>query len=498
MLIFDLVVYLLLFVMALIVLVRFFVVYRGFLPLISIALLIVVLFIFKSSLPKIFEYPINSFFITYHNADEGRFTPKQGTKVDVDFYIDKTKKFYVKMDGYFINFAPVTKEIYIDNHWAKVEMFLDGKKIESTTEMKKDMVQRFSTGIHHLEIYVYNTGISATMMHVGMNDYVPIISDQNLTAQLKKLFENKEYERFFTTQYLNKTIDMNSSTKPSVLFLNSTVAATYNIKNVKASDLKAVVYSGVGVRVHQDGDAKVYRIQSMPEVNTIVPKTLQCVNQAPMGINCPNFDNYTRLNEWMQKLTNKKINGFTKTEDKRADSISVPQVRLDAAVDENIQKIMAYIEMQKKEMNKKLLDPFYMYEGKRWFDIFHVKEEDIPSNSFRAYYLDMFDVPNVKYSEVVPKIALVYSGHTFHGIKADDFIGYWVGDFMFARPLTYEIDLTTFSHVKILINGKTVHAGNGGTSLKYQFIPGKQYRIEIEYISNFGEVNMALDIKKSL
>ena len=505
MLVFDVVVYLLLFLMAMIVLVRFFVIYRGFIPLISIAALIVGLLIFKTSLPKIFEYPLNAFYITYHNVDiydYKKFAPKIDTKVDIDyfakkFYNDKNKDFYIKMDGYFVALLPVKKEIYIDNHWARVEIYLDGKLLKSVKAMKTKLDIEFSSGVHHLELYVYNSDVSVTMMHVGISDYVPVISDENLTQELRKIVKEEDYNLYFTTQYSDKTLNLKDSAKSSILFLSSTGTATYKIKNIKGSNTKAVVYSGIGTKFHFDGEVKLLRIEKMPSVHTVFPRVMECVNQAPMGIHCPSFKEFTSLGEWMQKLLGKKITGFTKSEDKRVGSVTVPELQLDAKKYQEINATIEAIKVQKEELTKRVADPFYPYKGMRWFDVLHVNEADVPSNAFQAYYMDKFDVSKVKYSEIVTKVSLDYSHNKFHGIPADNFVGYWIGDFAFARPLTYEFDVSiSWSKIKIIINDEVVYDGDRSTSFTYKFAPGKRYRIEVEYINNYGQVDMQVNMKK--
>lgn len=501
MLVFDIVVYLLLFVMALIVMVRFFIEFKGFIPLLSIATVVLTFVIFKTSLPKIFAYQINSFYITYNNFPE-KFAPKRDTKVDIDlfmnqFYNDKTKDAFIEMDGYFVNFLPVKKELYIDNNWANTEIYLDGKLLESFGSVKQDMLIDFARGIHHLQIYIYNADMPPIMAHVGMNNYVPIISDENVTKELKKVMKGKDYDTLFTTQNADKKINLAESPKPTVLFLNSTRAATYEIENIQKSNLSAIVYSGAGVRVLHKGDVPTFRIESMPALVSILPKDTQCVNRAPNGIICPSFNEVELLNSWMQKITAKNASGFTNTAiEQQIGETSVPEIRLDELFYEKLQTYVKNRDIQKEELNKKLQDPFYKYKNKRWFDALHVQESDIPNNAFVGYYVDKFDVPNVKFNEIVPKINL-HSRGKFHDIKVGDFLSYWVGDFLFVRPVTYMFNVSVNSaKIKIIINKEILFSADKDSSFSYKFIPGKKYRIEVQYINNSRTMDMHLNMEK--
>ncbi|MBU0631271.1 hypothetical protein KKA17_01365 [bacterium] len=503
MLVFDIVVYLLLFVMTLIVLARYFIVFKGFIPLVSLTALLLVLVVFKTSLPKVFDHQINSFYITYNNFPED-IAPRKGTKVDIDlfmnqFYNDKTKDAFVEMDGYFVNFSSVKKELYIDNNWAKTEIYLDGKLLGSFGSVQQDMLLELSRGIHHLQIYIYNSELPPIMVHVGMNDYMPIISDENLTQELKKVMKGEDYDALFTTQNADKKIELTESQKPTLLFLNSTRAATYEIDNIKKANLKAIVYSGIGVRLQHREKIPTFRVGSMPALASLLPKDTQCMNRAPRGIICPSFNEVDILNSWMQRIAGKNADGFSDTAmEGQTAEVSVPLLRLDEQFYEKLQTYVKNRDIQKEDLNKRLQDPFYQYKNMRWFDALHVQESDIPNNAFVGYYLDKFDVPNVKFSEITPKITLQF-GNKFHEIKAGDFLAYWVGDFLFVRPVTYIFSVAASSaKVKVLINKETVLATNKDGSFSYKFIPGKKYRIEVQYINDNRSADMHLDMQKSV
>ncbi|WP_345991561.1 hypothetical protein [Sulfurimonas sp. HSL-1716] len=506
MLIFDIAVYLLLSVMACIVLVRFFVVYRGFVPLLLVAFLTILLVLFKTSLPDIFSYRINSFYITYHNADAAdsqKYLPKTDTRVDIEylaktFHHDRKKDFYVMMDGYFVNVKPVKKEIYTDIKQAKAEVYLDGELVLASDSQKKELLVNLSKGVHHLRIYIYASGRSKAVMRAGINDFTPVISDENMTKELKKIVKNKAYDLFFTAQNSDRRMNLQDSAKPSVLFIDSADAAAYDIRNIKGSNTKAVVYAGVGARFKFDGNVSLLRIKEMPEIYKVYPKKLECVNHAPFGIECSTFSELAALNAWMRKLLGKKITGFTDGTNKKETPVKIPQIEFDTKRYDEINGSIEAMRLQKEELQRRLADPFYRYKGKRWHDVLHVNDAQIPSNSFKAYYMDKFDVSNIRYSENVFKIAVDYVKNGFHDIRADNFVGYWVGDFIFARPVTYEFDVNvSHADIRVMVDGKAVYEGNSSKSFDLKFKPGKKYRIEVGYINDYPHAKLLLNMKNA-
>ena len=139
-----------------------------------------------------------------------------------------------------------------------------------------------------------------------------------------------------------------------------------------------------------------------------------------------------------------------------------------------------------------------MYKGQSWFDILHVRDDEIPSNAFLAYYTSKIISPDLKYTEIVPTISLEYLGNKFHGIKADNFVGYYVGDFEFVRPVEYQFDVTlSRAKIKVIIDKKVVYDGSNSTTFLYKFSPAKKYRIEIEYINNYSQVDIQINMKKA-
>lgn len=330
------------------------------------------------------------------------------------------------------------------------------------------------------------------------NRYVPFFTEQDLSIALKKINGESDFDLFYTDQNLSKTLNLKNSAKPNILFLNSKNHQVYDINNIKGSNCKAIVYSGVAVQLNLDGDVKLFHLKKMPPLHSIYPKTLKCTNNALKGVVCPEFTEFTKLNGWTTQIAGQKITGFTPPAGNAISSISVPQTVLDEGVYKEIEKSISAIESEKKELAKRVQDPFYMYKGQSWFDILHVRDDEIPSNAFLAYYTSKIISPDLKYTEIVPTISLEYLGNKFHGIKADNFVGYYVGDFEFVRPVEYQFDVTlSRAKIKVIIDKKVVYDGSNSTTFLYKFSPAKKYRIEIEYINNYSQVDIQINMKKA-
>lgn len=119
----------------------------------------------------------------------------------------------------------------------------------------------------------------------------------------------------------------------------------------------------------------------------------------------------------------------------------------------------------------------------------------IPKNRFKAFYINTKEPKKVIASEVVSKVSVNYPWDQFHGIKSEDFGGYWAGNFVYDTETTMQISLEqSWSKARVIIDGKVVYEGGSNAQFPYTFKQGEN-KIEVEYINNWHTTGFMMTIK---
>ncbi|WP_321779493.1 hypothetical protein [Sulfurimonas sp.] len=120
----------------------------------------------------------------------------------------------------------------------------------------------------------------------------------------------------------------------------------------------------------------------------------------------------------------------------------------------------------------------------------------IPTNKFKAFYINTNKPRKVIASEIVPKVSVNYPYSEFHDIKSEDFGGYWVGNFTYDK--TQKMHLSTsqsWAKTRIIIDGMVIYEGSNNSQIPFTFTKGK-HKIEVEYVNNWHTTNFKLVIKE--
>ena len=119
----------------------------------------------------------------------------------------------------------------------------------------------------------------------------------------------------------------------------------------------------------------------------------------------------------------------------------------------------------------------------------------VPLNKFKAFYINTKKPDEVIASEVVEKVSVNYPYDKFHGIKSEDFGGYWVGDFTFEKETKRVITISqSWSKARIIIDGTVIFEDGKDDEVSFTFSKGK-HRIEIEYINNWHTTDFKVSIQ---
>lgn len=120
----------------------------------------------------------------------------------------------------------------------------------------------------------------------------------------------------------------------------------------------------------------------------------------------------------------------------------------------------------------------------------------IPTNKFKAFYIDTNHPKKLIASEIVDKVAVNYPWKDFHNIDAKNFGGYWVGNFVFKETKEQELSVSqSWARTRIIIDGMVVYEGGSNKVFKHTFTKG-QHKIEVEYVNNWHTVGFMFTMKK--
>lgn len=109
----------------------------------------------------------------------------------------------------------------------------------------------------------------------------------------------------------------------------------------------------------------------------------------------------------------------------------------------------------------------------------------IPTNKFKAFYINTNKPKELIASEIVDKVSINYAWDKFHAIKSEDFGGYWVGNFTYEKESPIEISVSqSWSKTRVIIDGIVIYEGGSNTKVPYTFKKGK-HKIEVEYVNNW-------------
>ncbi len=123
-------------------------------------------------------------------------------------------------------------------------------------------------------------------------------------------------------------------------------------------------------------------------------------------------------------------------------------------------------------------------------------KNEVPTNKFKAFYINTNQPRKVIASEIVDKVSINYAWDKFHSIKSEDFGGYWVGNFIYTKDSSIDISISqSWAKTRIIIDGTVIYEGGNNTKVPYTFTKGK-HKIEVEYVNNWHTTGFMVTIKE--
>jgi hypothetical protein len=143
--------------------------------------------------------------------------------------------------------------------------------------------------------------------------------------------------------------------------------------------------------------------------------------------------------------------------------------------------------------HKVSVEPFPRKAKSTWGESLNPSGQ-IPTNKFKAFYINTKNPKTVIASEDVTKVSVNYVWDKFHGIISEDFGAYWVGNFNFEKTKDMSINLSqSWSKTRIIVDGMVIYEGGTNSEIPFTFTKGA-HKIEVEYVNNWHTTNFMVNL----
>lgn len=119
-------------------------------------------------------------------------------------------------------------------------------------------------------------------------------------------------------------------------------------------------------------------------------------------------------------------------------------------------------------------------------------DKKAPMGRFSAYYLRSGNPAELISTDTVDEVSINYAWSDLHGIKSEDFEGYWVGQFRYKKetPVYIAVD-QSWSRTRVIVDRKLIYEGSSNARVPFVFSPGT-HMVEVEYVNNWHTTGMSV------
>ena len=449
------------------------------------------------------EIPVNAFRATYFN------TPGEVLHTEV---VPNPRHYREFTFGHWIGYLEFKEEtvrsIEIFQGLNRSQVIINGETVWDQKGYSRSIPYTFSKGRHLVEV-TFEQRHSPGFL-ISFNEKKQILNHNELAQQLQPL---KPFDIHYCGTYKNNnpdgaiTISFRADKKPSILFLNSYEGVIWDFDNQGLNHLKAVVVSS-----KKHGTAIVNLTKNMP----IFYLKRLATSYSFIPVSKADFNSTFKITALqILSMTGQKPVSFSGKE--QLSQVDIPMRRL---TEEDYRKI---------GMTHKPTDFDIFTEHPRKIDVVFEPEttlkpdspkkksrdrtqrvfpsrpswgtklnphNDIPLNAFKAFYFNVHTPGLPAVTEIVPDIGVNYGLRGFHGIRAEDFAGYWVGNFEFSTDSTMRLSISQ-SHAtsRVSIDERVVYVGGGDPNLIIELSRGI-HKIEFEHANSWHTVDMSMTLEE--
>jgi hypothetical protein len=423
--------------------------------------------------------------------------------------------------GYFDVLKTTDKSFKISHQGIEVDLVIDGRSVWRGKGTREITYQHtFKPGRHEVMFVAYpEADYEPVKFNVSIMDNAISLKEDALANILKGLGDfDSIYCGVNTGKSADETVDiiLKDSKKPVVLFLSSYQHAIWDFKNSNTDKLAAVVTSAKNASAsikNLPGNIPVYHFFKLANTTQLVP--IYGTNNID--------DTFKSAALQILYLTGRLPAGFGGA--RQADMISVPEIVLSREKYQHIgfadvsPEYNIFIEYPEKidvvfnPIPTKYLDPNISSESNRaklikpevqrksWAECLGATE-DIPTGAFRAYYFDIFNSGQPKFSGIVENVSVKSSGKPQsnktntaildeYGIIPNNFGAFWIGNIVLDKDKMIEINIdSSNADTRILIDNKVVKD-------RMILLEKGSHKVEIEHVNNWGSYGFSLSLNEA-
>lgn len=466
------------------------------------------------------KYPVNSFVESLLVRQQGNSVTT--TRVVKEPALDGT---FIKgsWKGYFDVSQQTDKTFKIIRQGIRVELIIDGRSVWRGGSDSRDKIYQytFKPGRHEVMFVAYpEAEYRPVKFNASITDNAKELKYDELTNRLKELGDFDSIycgvkKNISPTQPVD--IILKRSEKPVVLFLTSYQQVIWDFKDSNTDNLAAIVTSSKSASSVKNlpPHIPIYHFFRLSNAVNFIP-----LSKRGISINIDNTFKQAALQ--ILALTGKFPVGFGGLE--LGNRIVVPEIMLDrekyrqigfADVSPDYNIFIEYprkIDVVFNPVTTKYIDPNSSSKSIRSKQIKPEVQreswakplgatEDIPTGSFKAYYFDIFNPGQPKFSGIVEDVAVNSSGEVKknstgsaivypHGIIPENFGAFWIGNIALEKDKEMEINVDQGnSATRILIDDEVV---TGRTiSLKKGL-----HKVEIEHVNNWHTYDFSFSLSE--
>lgn len=422
--------------------------------------------------------------------------------------------------GYLEVTEPTDKSFKISHQGVRGELIIDGRSVwQGNNTGEKTYQHTFRPGSHEVMFIAYSEVESGPVkFNVSITDNAKNLKYDELASQLKGLGDfDSIYCGVEEGKSPHNTVEiiLKDSGKPVVLFLSSYKRAIWDFKNCNTNKLAAVVTSAKNASEsikNLPPHIPIYHFFTLANTSRFIP-----VHGKRNSIN----NTFKSAALQILALTGKLPAGFSGA--KQTDTIAAPDIILDegkyrdigfadVSPDYNIfieypQKIDAvfnpvttkYIapNNSSKRTRDKEIKP--EIQRKSWAEPLGATE-DIPTGTFKAYYFDIYNPDQPKFSGIVEDVAVNSSGKIQtnsagslvyqHGIIPENFGAFWIGNIALDEDKEMEINIDqSNATTRVLIDNKVIKE-------RKILLKKGLHKIEIEHVNNWHTYGFSFSLSE--
>jgi hypothetical protein len=461
------------------------------------------------------EYPVNSFVESLVVQRQNNTVTE--TQVVKEPALDGT---FVKgsWKGYFEVSKTTDKSFKISHQGIRAELIIDGRSVWRGKNSREKVYQHtFKPGRHEVMFVAYPEEESRpAKFNVSITDNAKDLKYDELAAHLRGLGNfDSIYCGVEKSKSPDQTVDiiLNDLGKPVVLFLTSYKQVVWDFRNNDTDKLAAVVTSAKNASEsikNLPPHIPIYHFFRLANTTQFIPV------HGKSNID----DTFKSASLQILALTGKLPAGFSGG--RQTDIIAVPEIILDrekyrdiglADVSPDYNIFIEYPEKMDVVFNPvstKYIDPKSSSEftrgkqikpevqRKSWAEPLGAAE-DIPTGAFMAYYFDIFNPGQPKFSGIVEDVSVNSSGKMErngtgsaivyeHGIIPENFGGFWIGNIVLEEDKEMEINIDQSNSATRVLIDDTVVPG------KLISLKKGLHKVEIEHVNNWHTYDFSFSL----